>query len=387
MARNYYRTREYPFRRQDTGFGSYDPALAGTHGQKYYDYGQGKTRTNESFDTQFPYFFRKSSGYVVRRAPRATPGYGPSAFDGSIPNFGLNADKYHPYLSKARNQAWSKFVDRARGDSADLGVMLGEGKEAFNMVADRMIGLRKSYKALRRGDFRRFLRELSVDPKRKHRSKIRSTAAEASGLWLEYWFGWKPFTQGIFDALGVVTGPGTSGRRRVHGVAKVIVPFASKQTGSNSDNYCRVMSFEGVGFVKQGATVFVESENLLLLNKLGLINPAAVAWELVPFSFVVDWFTRAGDVINGWTDLVGVGVERPYSTFYLKGTVRGEYGRRSLDGPGPNIAVLEWRAGSGTRYDSLSSPVATVPRLLNYGNSQTRAATAASLLTQLFLAK
>jgi hypothetical protein len=42
-------------------------------------------------------------------------------------------------------------------------------------------------------------------------------------------------------------------------------------------------------------------------SELGLTNPLAVAWELVPFSFVVDWALPIGSFLNqidasvGWT--------------------------------------------------------------------------------------
>jgi hypothetical protein len=49
---------------------------------------------------------------------------------------------------------------------------------------------------------------------------------------------------------------------------------------------------------------------------LGLTNPAALAWELVPFSFVADWFVPVGDYLNcldaalGYSFLGGSKTER-----------------------------------------------------------------------------
>lgn len=34
------------------------------------------------------------------------------------------------------------------------------------------------------------------------------------------------------------------------------------------------------------------------LSRLGLTNPALLAWELVPFSFVADWFVNIGDCLQ-----------------------------------------------------------------------------------------
>jgi len=51
--------------------------------------------------------------------------------------------------------------------------------------------------------------------------------------------------------------------------------------------------------------VVFDSPNALLLSQLGLVNPASLAWELVPFSFVVDWFANVGDFLASFTDTVG----------------------------------------------------------------------------------
>lgn len=42
------------------------------------------------------------------------------------------------------------------------------------------------------------------------------------------------------------------------------------------------------------------------LAQLGLANPLAAAWELTPFSFLIDWFLPIGDTLQGLTANVGV---------------------------------------------------------------------------------
>jgi hypothetical protein len=62
------------------------------------------------------------------------------------------------------------------------------------------------------------------------------------------------------------------------------------------------------------ATVQVTNPNMFLANQLGFLNPALVAWELVPFSFVVDWFVNVGAVISSMTDFMGCTLKDPYHT-------------------------------------------------------------------------
>jgi hypothetical protein len=63
-----------------------------------------------------------------------------------------------------------------------------------------------------------------------------------------------------------------------------------------------------------GAEVHISNPNLYLANKLGFVNPAVIAWELVPFSFVVDWFVPVGNFLSQWTDFVGLSLQNGYTT-------------------------------------------------------------------------
>jgi hypothetical protein len=41
-------------------------------------------------------------------------------------------------------------------------------------------------------------------------------------------------------------------------------------------------------------------------NQWGLVNPASLAWELVPWSFVVDWFMPIGNILEAFSATVGL---------------------------------------------------------------------------------
>lgn len=45
---------------------------------------------------------------------------------------------------------------------------------------------------------------------------------------------------------------------------------------------------------------------LRTLNQLGLVNPASLAWELIPWSFVVDWFIPIGPLLSVLTAPAGL---------------------------------------------------------------------------------
>lgn len=287
-----------------------------------------------------------------------------------------------PFLASVRNKAYDKFKEAATGESAQLGVLLAERKEAFGMIANRVLGLRSSYRSLRRGDFKGALKKLSVDPKRKHRNKRRAAAHEVSGLWLEYWFGWSPTVQDIYSGCEVLTQDLPVGRYSGTSGSRFDIFSEDKDTQPNWDTRER-----GLYLCKTGATVKLVNPDLFLMSQLGLINPVSIAWEVVPFSFVVDWFTKLGSVIDATTDWVGLELSDPYRTYLVPNY--SMYHR--------NEVAAEWRKGFyfGTEYNGtlmarhrgLQKPTVLVPKLLNFGTSKTRAATAVSLLTALFIEK
>lgn len=304
-------------------------------------------------------------------------GPGPSGVQPWVGNSGWLTSS--PWFSVPGNRAYEKFKQLALGDSTQLGTFLAERKEAFGMVANRVTGLYQAYRALRIGDFRSFLRHLSVKPKRKHRSVVRTAAGEASGLWLEYWFGWSPTVNDLYSISEVLAGPPPPGR--IHAVSGYPLPLTDSVWTGTSAGRCK-WSEEGVYIVKTGATVQVINPDLQLLQQMGLLNPLSVAWEVIPFSFVIDWFTKFGGVISGTSDFVGISLTDAYTTRLVK--VKGVY---TVNGTGKTDWTYDYVSTRMARSKGLIGPVATLPSFLNYGNSKTRAATAVSLLTQLFLDK
>lgn len=281
-----------------------------------------------------------------------------------------------PWKAATINRAYERFVQVAVGESASWGTTIAEGREALGLIGDRALRLRRAYKNLKRGQFRQFLRELSVKPKRKHRSVIRTTSGEASGLWLEYWFGWAPLAGEIYQSTVALTAAQVAGKH-----------FATASTRLERRDiafYNKRVSESGVFSVKTGATVRYDNLDLMLASQMGLTNPLAIAWELVPFSFVVDWFAGVGRVLDARSDFYGVSLLDAYHTYFLRTT--SNFQTWSEWAPYSRFN-WEYRSFIQERRLGLVRPVITPPRLANFGDSGTRAATAVSLLVQIFLDK
>lgn len=344
-----------------------------------------RSRPSEDKSQVLPYYSFRHTGNITRLRPY--PGmpnnawYSPNPTTSDVPYVPYSVWKGDQVTSAIRNKAYAKFKDVAVGESSQMGTFIAEGREAYGMIANRATGLYRSYRELKRGNFRGFLRELSVKPKRKHRNVVRTAAGEASGLWLEYWFGWSPSISDMFTAYSILTASPKGGRRHF-GSSGSRLPHAARESGTSTTR--REVTGQGFRMCKTGATVKLVNYNAAVRASLGLSNPLTIAWELVPFSFVVDWFTQYGNTLEAMTDFAGFELMDPYTTIFQRVDVTHESWSRSYGGRGYN-SVANFRVFQMERKKGLVSPTVLRPRITNFGSSVTRAATAVSLLTAIFL--
>lgn len=246
------------------------------------------------------------------------------------------------------------------------------------MIADRSIQLFQAYKAVRRGNLVRAANILGI-PKnaaRQASKRVRgrqipgkvSTKHYASALWLELHFGWSPLMGDIHDAFATVESPPPK--------AGYIYGFGNqsyRKTNSAPWDYLKY-NFTGTISVKYAVRVEVTNPNLHLASKMGLINPLSIAWELAPFSFVIDWFTNVGQILDSVTDFVGLDIISGYSNTQVSssGSMRSVYGSQSM------------RLFSFSRERLTSFPTPKIAYRNPLGGPA-RAATQVALLVQLFL--
>ena len=250
-----------------------------------------------------------------RVAPTAYSAYGAkfSRFTPTQPNGAPGNDVDAPNLvffnaffgsvfSAARNNAWSSFVENVRSDPASLGINIAEMEKSLSMITRRAAQCYQGYHMLRKGNFRYFLRTFGIKAKRKHKNLVKSQVDQASSLWLEYSYGWKPAFQDIWDAGNAMGQPVPGG-----------MCWGQGKESYSVDHYA--CTFSTSVRCRQGAFVSVSNPNLYLLQQLGVANPAVVAWEVVPFSFVIDWVFDVGTFLGALTDLLGCQVSRASQLF------------------------------------------------------------------------
>jgi len=307
-------------------------------------------------------------------------------------------------LDNARQNATNVAIERfwacVKSDAdASMGVSLGERKQAYDMIVKRVTDFGNTWKMFRRanpGEIYRWARDKPASPaiwsktqefverygspsrkviRRKTKSLgPRERLRDASSLFLEWHFGWSPLLQDIYDAVEVLaSSPET---RQCSGTATRDAYYYDRsgdtwQTGERfQEAYARYS-------VRVKGTPIIENANYALLNQLGLANPATVVWELVPWSFVIDWFVPVGRFLSSFSLGYGWRVEGGSTTYKSSSTFVEEWVPKYPEGE-PYFSGGEAR--SFTREEGL--PIYRLIRPAFKGFSVTRGITAIALVLQ-----
>lgn len=208
-------------------------------------------------------------------------------------------------VTASLNGARSKFAGKVKGDTSALLAAYLERQQAIGMIAKRGLQLVDFVKSMRRLDVSSALQHLGLRATDKDSRRLRRTLDKrvSDGI-LEVQFGWKPLMQDIGNAMTVLEKPVPAGRVKASATERFRTSFVPQQLAT--------MTLSGSVRTVVGADVSVDNPNLFLANQLGVVNPAAAVWEVIPFSFLVDYVIGVGDWLNSFTEFWGLSMQNPY---------------------------------------------------------------------------
>lgn len=197
---------------------------------------------------------------------------------------------------------FSKDVERALTQFSG-GVFLAELKETLHMIRRPAQSLRKA--------IGQYLGGVQKNGRRLKRRPVRERERWVSNSWLESSFGWMPalsdldsarnYLQARQDALYQELQP-------VKGSASVRFLSTGQQRSFSvgiGTISAREQRFNEVTHVYAGAVSSrAYGPGLINASAMGLSPRSFVPtlWEVIPWSFLVDYFTNIGDVISGWAN-------------------------------------------------------------------------------------
>lgn len=287
---------------------------------KVYPFGQWANRSGGNFSTTNWY-----EGHI--HAPLIT----------TIGEAGCIGVKTEPSASEKTalaNAVATKIRLKVQDQKVNLLQAVGERKQTARLLVDTTERLAKAIKGLKTGDYNGFAQALGVAPRKRARSRYnkawhnyessRSRArtaqqrreafkryqkAVAQG-WLEGVYGWQPLISDMYGAIDAV-------KRKAHdivyrravakGVLKKEKTSKKSYPTGNSNPYLEWNETDTYEYTQKYIVYFYVNEPALHeTGQLGLINPFATAWELVPWSFVVDWLLPIGNWIQSWGSTIGL---------------------------------------------------------------------------------
>lgn len=310
------------------------------------------------------------------RHPEAAAHTNIDALSNDVWSYGTWSDRFNTARYGSLNTAYDRFKESVNGQTASVGVNLAERKQAVNMIVDRATSLRLGYLDLRKGRFNDFRRRFRLgEVRREYRGRRWNRPKDASKLWLEYHFGWSPLIKDIHSAVQLLEAPFAYGKPCKGSASKTEVIKDSYNSGYSG------IRGKFVAKTLMQATVNVNNPNLHRATQLGLTNPAVIAWELIPFSFLVDWFIPVENFLSSWSDFFGLDFEYSFTTSYnvFEGSM---FRYMNTTNYGPDAIESGITAVTLARSLGITSPV-IYPKAFK-GLSVSRGATAISLLVTAF---
>lgn len=255
---------------------------------------QGNFRDPQPF--QFTKLFWEANPGV--RVSRASPSPGGQQYLPYYHNRVLDASSSaQPLNSRSFTEleavALSKIYNKIRGQS-NLAVDVAEGKKTILMLKS-LLGVRK-----------RVLDLVTVTLKARVNAGGSSVAKArldyASERWLEVRYGIMPLIYSTYDLLDTIHRNVMSKDfyyqgRGFRGISE------TERKVSGSDSYADPGVYRTLTYIRRSQMRL--RFNLPPTNSIydyTSVNPAGIAWELFPLSFVLDWFVNIGDTLKLWED-------------------------------------------------------------------------------------
>lgn len=189
-----------------------------------------------------------------------------------------------------RNAALVKLKDR----QMNLAESMGEWRQTYTMVRRTILDLVRMVNDIKRGRFS---------------SALRRGKRSFSELWLEARYGWQPLLNDCFSIADALDQAWNGKYDQVW----LYVKRCKTYDYEHSDPVFRNLTTYPIQVIKQDRRGFcktlikarydyqIVTDRYLSLVDLGVRDPVLLAWELLPLSFVVDWFVGVADFLEGWT--------------------------------------------------------------------------------------
>jgi hypothetical protein len=178
-----------------------------------------------------------------------------------------------------------------------------------------------------------------------------------ANLWLQYQYGWRPLLNTVYDAAMRSTEVATALM-----VIKVShkVPKANCGISYDTNRSVRVNAKSRDAKISHRGSFRFSTLDPTSMANFTSLNPASIAWELVPYSFVVDWFLDIGGYLRNLETAMLYGSN--FKDGYITRVIAGEITESSsFVDVGPDYEKLSTSVYNGSFSQVLRSPLSSYP--------------------------
>jgi hypothetical protein len=205
------------------------------------------------------------------------------SYTGILSSYSGNTNSVPGYLADmAYNQALSRFNSKVRDSDLNAAVSVAEAPETIEMLAS-------TYKAAK--TTKKFLLKA-----------LRNPVDSVTSAWLSYKYGWLPTYLDLYAAMEFKLKKSDELKARGRATMRSEEVATSTAYGYLTTTRERYTARHEIGGTLRASAAYN-------LSRATSLNPASVAWELVPLSFVADWFIDVGGYLADFETAIGQGLE------------------------------------------------------------------------------
>lgn len=296
-------------------------------------------------------------------------------------------DLWHDW--KAYNLALAAAQSATKDMKVNLAQAFAERKQTVATITDAVQRITKAFTAVKKGRMRDAAKALGAFKRKQPPKPTRNIAND----WLALQYGWLPLLSDVKGSAELLAQHLATDQRKE--VIKVSKRRTSSDCGSHNRSY---NGTEGVvSWQEQSqqttARVYLEfsvsSPSLATLNQTGISDPLLLSWELLPYSFVVDWFLPIGNFLECLNYDLGLSFKRGYWWVKSENTWVATFnGKQVNDGTYTSkYSTVDCITSKNVMFDRgvyASAPNVKLPSLSDSPLNVTRALNALSLMSQVF---
>lgn len=205
--------------------------------------------------------------------------------------FGVIPRPSDPWTSNHWNALVSELYADVKGGDFNASVASAQLGQTLGGMANAATRIYRAYRSALKGH----LRDAAVALTGANKNHLSNNAAtkEMASNWLQLQYGWLPLLGDVHSGTELLA-------NYLHlPITRVV--RARKQVSTSSSFSHDYWHWGGCKLRHRCQIIAILTEDVTGYQTLGLTDPFSVAWELVPYSFVLDWFLPIGPWLEAAT--------------------------------------------------------------------------------------